>query len=1005
MSSIHLYRPHRTPGENLEAILVAREPLITEIIDKLKRWQSGASRQHYLIIGPRGIGKSYIVRIIEHRIHQSPELRKKWYPLSLTEESYKITKLSDLFLEALSILSDETQDRNLLDAHAGIAFDDNDERVIDFALDALRNYHKKNGCGILLMLENVNRLFEGQMRKRGDVHLLRKVLIEEEWLNVICTSPTFLNAVTEPEEPLFDFFHAYPLNELTPDEQLQMIEKLAVLEKKESFLENLSQYQSQVQALYHFTGGNPRLTIMLYDLVANHNITDIKSDLDHLLDQLTPFYQDRMKDVPEQEAKLLEIMALMHEGATPTELARKSRMQPKLVRTLMLRLEKAGYIRREQRRLKKTVYIIPERFFRIWHQMNHSRSARGFVHYLLEFFSNWYSTKEERDKIWDELDEKFMENVQEGERQVQDVSEFMMYISAISKGSEKYEREFDRIGKMAGLYGKNYVTKEFSKLDEEFDSDGDYWLRKGYFLASNFRMDMLALLAFQKSAKLKPKDIEPLFNQAVALDKLGRKNEAYDFYCKTMDKLTNRTELIPREETLDKMLQILRNDNNPSKIRFAALLLGRVAEKEVIKDIIVILKNSKSATRRQHCVRALGFSKSYEVVGTLIKSLRDEEYNVRRRAATALGRIGSDQAVVPLIESLRDEAHNVRGSAAKALGRIGSDQAVDPLIASLRDEADSVRTSAVTALGRIGADQAVVSLIESLKDEAYNVRRSAAMALWRIGSDQAVVSLIESLRDEGDNVRDSAVAALGQIGSDQAVVSLIASLRDEAHNVRMSAAISLGQIGSDQAVDSLIESLKDEVHNVRGKAAMALGRIGSDQAVSPLIECLKDEDPINRRSAVKALVRIGSDHAVSSLIECLKDEDPIKHGSAATALARIIENNHITNLFTIFNSIISAADLHLYHMIPLIRTLLKVSFRACNLDNIIDSINHIKSTINLSDVFYIPYNVAIEYLNSGKHPAIIERQHPEVREAVQLLVGEFEKGSEQLEDSTAVMVE
>ena len=61
--------------------------------------------------------------------------------------------------------------------------------------------------------------------------------------------------------------------------------------------------------------------------------------------------------------------------------------------------------------------------------------------------------------------------------------------------------------------------------------------------------------------------------------------------------------------------------------------------------------------------------------------------------------------------------------------------------------------------------------------------------------------------------------------------------------------------------------------------------------------------------------------------------------------------------------------------------------------------------MNLHNAFYIPYKVAIDYLDSGKHPAIIEKQHPEVREAVLLLVGEFEKGPEQHEESTAVMVE
>ncbi|MFQ5770072.1 MAG: hypothetical protein ACE5HX_06025, partial [bacterium] len=304
---IHLYRPQRTPLENLEATFVAREPLLKDIVARLKSWRPGYSRQHYLIIGPRGIGKTNLLRLVEHRIKQNSELHKKWHPIVFTEEAFSITKISDLLIESVKILSEETGDSALSHAYKRVQYDDNDERTIDVSLDALRKFHKLNGCGILLMLENVNRMFEGQMRKRAEIHVLRKILIEEDWLIVICTSPTFLNAVTAPEEPLFEFFHVHPLKELTPDEQLQLLKKLAILEKNVSFEQNLLEFRSQLQALYHFTGGNPRLTLMLYDLIANQNIADVKSELDHLLDKLTPFYQERMKDIPEQESKLLEI--------------------------------------------------------------------------------------------------------------------------------------------------------------------------------------------------------------------------------------------------------------------------------------------------------------------------------------------------------------------------------------------------------------------------------------------------------------------------------------------------------------------------------------------------------------------------------------------------------------------------------------------------------------------------------------------------------------------------
>ncbi|MCI0487050.1 MAG: AAA family ATPase [Blastocatellia bacterium] len=396
---IHSYRPQRTAPEDLEAIFVGREHLLEEMLGRLKDWTPGASRQHYLIIGPRGIGKTNLLTLIAHRIERSPELNAKWVPLAIAEDTYGITRISDLLIESVRILGDKTGESSIRKAYDRVRFDDNDARVTDLTLDAFRHFHKSSGRGIVLMVENLNRLLERQIKQKAEIHLLRKILIEEDWLITICTSPTYLNAVTQPEEPLFEFFKVQLLPELTQREQFEMLKKRAALEENIAFENYLSEFRSRLRALYHFTGGNPRLTLMLYDLVSKQDLSGVTMELDLLLDQITPFYQDRMKEIPEQQAKLLEAMALMPEGCTPTELAEQVRMAPNQVRALLTRLAQAGYVRAEERQLKKTVYIIPERFFRIWHQMNHSREVRGRIQYLLEFFASWYATREERDHI------------------------------------------------------------------------------------------------------------------------------------------------------------------------------------------------------------------------------------------------------------------------------------------------------------------------------------------------------------------------------------------------------------------------------------------------------------------------------------------------------------------------------------------------------------------------------------------------------------------------------
>jgi len=678
---IHQYRPQRTSPETLEAILVAREKLLQKILGQLSNWTPGTSRQHYLLIGPRGIGKTHLLSLVAHRILKQPSLYRKWCPLTFPEESYGITRISDLFIEALRILSGQTGDKEITSVYHEVVYEDNDEKVMDLSLDALRRFHKYSGRGILFLMENVNRIFERQIKEKTHINYFRKILIEEEWLVTICTSPTYLNSVTKEEEPLFEFFQVIFLPELTPQEQIEMLNKLAKHEENHEFQKYLRKHLSRLRALYHFTGGNPRLTIMLYDLISYQAITDVQAELDGLLDKITPFYQDRMKDIGEQGGKLIETMSLMPEGCTPTELARESRMEAKTVRAVLQRLNMAGYVSREQRRQKKTVYIIPERLFRIWHQMNHSRSGRGLILYLLEFFSTWYESKEERDKAWDEITGKMKNRTYDDKDDDtnDDLSEYLEYLIAVSEGSEKYEREFDRLRKLEHLRGMDIGDKELRRLDEMYKTHGDYFLHKGFFLLNVLRNPNGALNAFSKASQLKPDDMVPIFNKAIVLEILGRRTYAKKLFDQLLNNLTTYSIYRDNIETHSALLRVLKEEKRPYAVKMAAYLFQKTDHIESIREIALLLQSSKEDWRRQHC-------------------------------ATALGKIGSEKAVNPLITALQDEASNVRGSAATALGRIGSEKAVDPLITALQDEASNVRGSATLAIGHIASERPLVNL-------------------------------------------------------------------------------------------------------------------------------------------------------------------------------------------------------------------------------------------------------------------------------------------------------
>lgn len=89
-------------------------------------------------------------------------------------------------------------------------------------------------------------------------------------------------------------------------------------------------------------------------------------------------------------------------------------------------------------------------------------------------------------------------------------------------------------------------------------------------------------------------------------------------------------------------------------------------------------------------------------------------------------------------------------TAADALARIGP-EAVSPLVETLRDDDPNVRARAARALAHLGpmAAPAVQSLRQALKDEDARVRRHAARALGQIGpaARAAIPDLIDALHE------------------------------------------------------------------------------------------------------------------------------------------------------------------------------------------------------------------------------------------------------------------
>jgi hypothetical protein len=109
------YTPSRQDPEVLERTATGREDCLSGLLASIEEASEKPIRQHWLLIGPRGIGKSYIIALLFHRIKRAPGLMAKWLPISFPEEAAGIITLRDFMEKVTRLCHEELENEGLSD--------------------------------------------------------------------------------------------------------------------------------------------------------------------------------------------------------------------------------------------------------------------------------------------------------------------------------------------------------------------------------------------------------------------------------------------------------------------------------------------------------------------------------------------------------------------------------------------------------------------------------------------------------------------------------------------------------------------------------------------------------------------------------------------------------------------------------------------------------------------------------------------------------------------------
>jgi len=190
MSALALSRftPSLMPHDLLERLFVGRERLLDSVMDRIDVAARSRSRNHTLLVGPRGAGKTHMVALAYHRAKQRQaaglRVRLSWLP----EDPWTLISYRHLLAAIATRLEPAVADA---------------PKSVE-ALESLLRQESGAAGPVIVFVENLDRILhaidhEGQQR-------LRHLLQTDRSLLLVATTTRLDRVLSDQASPFYNFF-------------------------------------------------------------------------------------------------------------------------------------------------------------------------------------------------------------------------------------------------------------------------------------------------------------------------------------------------------------------------------------------------------------------------------------------------------------------------------------------------------------------------------------------------------------------------------------------------------------------------------------------------------------------------------------------------------------------------------------------------------------------------------------------------------------------------------
>lgn len=304
---ISRFNPHAMADSSVRLLSTGRDRLIAAVVDALTG--GPGIRQQVLVTAPRGFGKSFFARAVQLAVTDSGRPARVTI---LPEELRNVSTPSSLLREITRGLKGapaESTVGQFLDDPPGAwesARADLDETLASFDPRTTQ----------IVVIENFDDLIKNVFETPPDQSKLRALLAESEQLAILATA-TSAQFDQDYEQRLFHAFAKFSLLPWSEEDHLLYFERRAVLEGREPAMLD----RGKIRALSQFTGGAPRMVVALANLLIENDPLSAAALLDKLVDDLTPYYQALIDQMPPRTKTLFDALIRLSEPCSQSDLA------------------------------------------------------------------------------------------------------------------------------------------------------------------------------------------------------------------------------------------------------------------------------------------------------------------------------------------------------------------------------------------------------------------------------------------------------------------------------------------------------------------------------------------------------------------------------------------------------------------------------------------------------------------------------------------------------------